>query len=469
MLTLRFVCLRLGAVIACVAALLGATPVQASEEFDEAVLLELVNGELDGTGWTAEFLRFTDDRMEQQQGDQRLLVRGMVVTVRAQRPLYRRTETVDDVVFAEVSVAVGDRFELTGDAALFTGPGERAKDMRFSNLDDMAFLGRSWEGTLLHYRELLIEGTEEAIAARAAIDAARAEAEAAARAEAERQNALYEGDWISLSRCGAMDFEHHITLNPTDTMGHFTGQVRYRPIYPAPPFSEGSYMVAARIDPRRDRLVVDHERWIDQPRGTRMVNITLTLEETGNDAPVTLTGTSGAIIGGMIQGVLGGVPRGNCSYRLQRPDDFAAEREATLAPVRALLERMEKGVWIDGSQTGPERDGRTDWPVRVQVTEITEEYILATAELRAFHANSRRVLGDVEWPFALFLTRGIEEAEVQWGIRQRPRGGDMRNLYTRSNFCTDLGLVLNSETGVISGSNNDRQGCIDELRLPLVP
>lgn len=448
------------------AAVLGASSLHASEDFDKAAVLAIVNAELEGTGWTAEALHFTDERMEQQQGDERLLMRGIVVTARAQQPFYRRTETVDDVVFAEESVSVGDQFELSGDAGLFIAPGVREKEVGFINLDDMLFLGRTWEGTLLHRRELLIEGTEEAIAARAAIDAARAEADAAARAEAERQNALYEGEWIGLSRCGAMDFEHHIILNPTDTLGSFTGEVRYRPIYPDPPFAQGSYAVNARINARRDSLVIEHDSWIDRPSGTRVVSITLTHEGGENGAPVVLTGSSSAIIGGMLQGVLGGVPRGNCTYRLQRPDDYAAEREATMAPVRAMLERMEEGVWIDGSQTGPERDGRTDWPVRVQVTEITEDYVLATAQLRAFHASNRRVLSDVEWPFAIFLTRGIEEAHFQWGIRP---GGTIRNLYTRSNFCRDLGLALDPETGVIRGSNNDRQGCIDELRLPLVP
>lgn len=457
----RILLVAVAAVVAVGAGLFAYSRLQADDAMDQAALLAVINAELENTAWQAESVTFAGDREERQRGDERLIVHAITVTARATRPLYRQSERVDDIFFVNQTVEVGDSFELVGQAALFIGPGTREKDFHLTNTDDMLMSGRNLSAFTQHGNVALVEGSEEAIAARAEIEQARAEAEAAERAEAERLSALYGGDWISLSRCGNIDFEYRVSLEPAEDQGRFTGEVSYRPIYPSPPFELGSYTANARIDTRRDRLVIEHGGWTERPDGNRAVSITLAAEGGEDGAPVELIGESANMLGAMA--------RGNCSHRLQRPDDFEAEREAVMAPVRALIERMEEGVWIEGSQTGPERDGRTEWPVRLRVNEITENYVVAVAELRAFHQNSRRVLGDVEYPFAVFLTHGIENARIEWGRRPRPRGGDMRNLYTRSNFCSALRISLDAETGVVSGSNNDRQGCIDELRLPLVP
>lgn len=432
----------------------------AAEEMDTAALLAVVNETLYGSGWRAESIAFTDNRMERRQGEERLLMVEIEVTAVAQEPFYWQTERVGDIVFAEQTVAVGDRFVLYGEALLYTAPSVREKDVRLRNVDEMYMMGRTLEGVRAASRTVLLEGTEEAIAARAAIAQARAEAEAAERAETERLAAFYSGDWIGLSQCGNNDFEHRITLQPAPERDRFTGEVAYRVIHPDAPFEVGHYAATARIDRRRDQLVIEHDGWIERPQNTRTVGITLTAEGDEDGAPVTLTGGSGSLMHGTFSG--------NCSFRLQRPDAYSAERDAVMSPVRALLARMEPGVWIEGSQTGPERDGRTDWPVRVRVDEITENYVVAVAELRAFHQNSRRVLNDVEYPFTLFLTHGVENIRIAWGRRPLARGGDMRNLYTRSNFCSALRISLDTETGVLIGSNNDRQGCIDEIRLPFV-
>ncbi|MCC5999791.1 MAG: hypothetical protein JJU19_02875 [Pararhodobacter sp.] len=427
---------------------------------DQAAIIAEVNNELAGSGWMVASIEITATQ-QMARDDERVVAQEFVATARAMETFFAQTERTDTYLFVVPVTQPGDRFDLEGEAITYTAPGVTEQRVRLFDLRDLAQQGR----LLAHFygtdRTVVVEGTPEADTARAAIEQARAEAEAAARAEAERLNALYGGAWVSLSRCGTIDFEHHFTLEPGEDQGRFTGEVSYRPIYPSPPFELGSHTVNARIDTRRDRLVIEHGSWIERPQGNRGVTITLAAEGGDDGAPIALTGESPNMLGVMASG--------NCSYRLQRPDAFQAEREQTLAPVRALTARMQQGVWIDGSQTGPERDGRTDWPVRVRVSTITDNYIVATAELQAFHANSRRLLGIVEYPFAVFLTRGIENAHIEWGRRPRPRGGDMRNLFTRSNFCTALRITLDAETGVVSGSNNDRQGCIDEIRLPLVP
>ncbi|MCC5987681.1 MAG: hypothetical protein JJT95_08365 [Pararhodobacter sp.] len=457
----RIVPLALVAVAAIALAVFGYSRLQASDQMDGTAFLAAINEELDGTGWNAEAIEFTGERFEQREGDERLMVQDFTATARAVQPFYRQSERHEDTIFVELSVARGTTFALSGEAILFTAPGMREEVVRLVNHHDMLDSGRpldrfGGQGTAVH-----IEGTDEALAARAAIEQARAEAEAAREAENDRINAFYSGEWISRGRCGNIDFEHRFTLEPDDQQGRFTGEVTYRPIYPSPPFEFGSYTANARHDTRNDRLVIDFVRWIEQPQGNRGVSVTLAAEGEDEGGQVELIGESPNLLGAM--------SGGNCTYRLQRPDAFAAERETVLGPVRALLERIEEGVWIEGSQSGPERDGRTDWPVRVRVVGVTEDYIMAEAELMGFHANSRTVLGEFELRFALFLTDGIDAPRIEFGRRPAIRGRDVRNLYNRGSACPAMRISLDAETGVVTGSNNDRGHCIDELRLPLVP
>lgn len=437
---------------------LAQAPARANDGITPSAIVSQVNDQLAGRGWIAASVEVTGTTRIERNNDL-LVIQEFTARARALETFYQRTRTVEPYVFLAPAAQPGDGFDLSGEAITIFEAGATEQRVNLYNLSELSSIGRPRTSFDSPTRTAVVEGTPEADAALAEIAGARAEA--AARAEAERLNALYGGEWISLSRCGNIDFEHRFTIEPGTESGRFTGEVSYRPIYPSPPFELGSHTVNARIDTRRDRLVIEPGTWIERPQGNRGVTITLTAEGGEDGAPVELTGES--------SNMLGIRARGNCTYRLQRPDAWQAEREETLVPVRALIARMQEGVWIDGSQTGPERDGRTDWPVRVRVSTITENYVVATAELQAFHGNSRRVLGIVEYPFAIFLTRGIENAHIDWGTRPRPRGGDMRNLYTRSNFCPALRITLDADTGVVSGSNNDRQGCIDEIRLPLVP
>jgi len=456
--TISSMCIK-SIAFACIVGL-GLLPLKAKAGMDNTEILAEVNKELENTGWMVGAIDITATQ-QMERDDERIFVQEFTVTARAMEPIYTQMERTDSYLFITAAALPGDRFDLEGEAMTFTAPGVIEQRVRLFDLRGLFEQGRPLARIDGAGRMVVIEGSPEGVAAREAIAQARAEAEARQQAEVERLNALYGGEWISLSRCGIIDFEHRFTLEPGEEQGQFNGEISYRPIYPSPPFELGSYTVNARIDARRDRLVIDLGRWIEQPRGNR--SVTITLAATGGDdgTPVELTGESSNMLGVMVSG--------NCNYRLQRPDDFQADREETLAPVRALTSRIQENVWIEGSQTGPERDGRTDWPVRVRVSSMTENYIVATAELQAFHSNSRRLLGLVEYPFVIFLTRGIEDPQIVWGKRPTPRGGNLRNLYTRSNFCPALRVTLDAETGVVSGSNNDRQGCIDEIRLPLLP
>ncbi|MFN4101051.1 MAG: hypothetical protein ACK4GT_14875, partial [Pararhodobacter sp.] len=429
----------------------------AASDMDQTAIVAEVNVELDGTGWMIGGIEITGtSRMER--NDERLVVQEFTASARAMQTFYRQTQTADGYVFVDPVVQPGSRFDLRGEAVSFSGPGTSEQRVNLYNLRDMLSAGFALERFERDDRSVVILGTPEEAEARAAIAQAEAEAEAARQAEIARIAALYAGEWVSLGTCGRISFEHRFQIEPADEPGRFTGEVTYRPIYPTPPFEFGSYAFNARHDARRDRLVIEHSRWIERPQRNSAVTIALTLEA---DDSATLVGES--------SNILGFGARGNCSYRLQRPDAHEAEREAVRAPVRAFLDRLEPGVWVTGAQTGPERNEGSEWPVRVRVNSFTDDYIMATAELMAFHANSNRVLREMELGFVVFLIDGLEDAVLEFGRPPAVGARDVRNLYSRSNSCPEWAVSLDADSGLLTASHGDRRGCIAELQLPLRP
>lgn len=294
---------------------------------------------------------------------------------------------------------------------------------------------------------VVVEGTPEAEAAREEI--ARQEAALAQRIA---------GDWISRGRCGRIQIESRIRFDPGSAANRFTGEMTYRPIYPDPPFEFGSLTLTAIFFPGNTqgegRLEAQHNRWIERPDGN--VSIFIRLAADGDE----FTGTS--------NGLLGNLSRGDCTYRFQRPEAFEAERAELMAPVRAVLDRIETGVALTGSQVGPTRADQTDWPVQVTVTRVEDEMLLGTMRLTAFNNNNNRILGDMDVPFGLIFGEGVENVQLEFGPRPR-MSGPVRNLYSGGN-CRGFQASLDPETGVVTaGHGSDIRHCIDALRIPLVP
>jgi hypothetical protein len=436
----------------------GPVPARADDGLTPSAIVSQVNDQLAGLGWVVASAEVTGTTRIDRNGD-RIVVQEFAARARATETFFQRTRLVEALVLIAPTVQPGDGFDLRGEAITLVVNGTTETRVTVLNVQELSYIGLAraeFEGA---NRTVLIDGTPEADAALAALARARAEAEAAAeaarQAEIARLADLYRGDWVSLGQCGSITFQHRIQLQPTDHAGRFAGSVTYRPIYPNPPFEFGSYEAIARHDARRDRLVIELSRWTERPRGNRAVTITLTAQG------------DGAALIGESSNLLGFGASGTCRYRLQRPTAHEAEREAVRAPVRAFLARIETGVWQEGNQTGPGRDGRTDWPVRVRVNSVSDDYILATAELTAFHANSNLVLGEMEMEFAVFLVNGLDGAWLEFGRRPPVRGRDVRNLYSRSNQCPALDVSLDVATGVLTGTHGDRNGCISALTLLL--
>ena len=423
-----------------------------SDGIDRAAILAAVNAELAGSGWTAETIEITE-QSEETRGEARLLRYRFTASARTTEPLFEVIGPEERFVFVRQTLAAGTQAQFPGEGGAFTAPGVRNEGAGLIGLRDLDQRGVPIAAFRSDGYSVVIEGTPEATAARAAIAAAR-------QAEMDALMASHGGEWIGQSSCGARDFEHRLTIAPGERPRQLAAEVVFSAIHPDTPITEARHTASGGVNSRTGELTLNFGSWNDRPAGVVSYLLRLTPEVTpegGGEAAV-LSGRANAFISGM---------SGNCDFRLLRPAAHAAEREARLEPLRTLLGAIEPGRWIEGSQTGPTRGDRQDWPARTRITAATADYIQGTLELMGFHANNSNVMGLFELDFTLFLNRGTDALRIEFG--RLPRNFTARNLYSRGSFCSDLRLSLDPATGVLIGSNNDRRGCIDELRLPLIP
>lgn len=449
--------LRLSSLILVVLALVmfWNAPALATQEPDEAMLRERLVRD-----YETEILYLTIEAVTvtaQERGGNLMnpaVGQRFTMDVRANEDLFAPAGTLGKARVLEKTTPAGGTMRAYGVASWRLEREEwQLVDVTISNRDELRAFGASEQFLRDLGGAVLIAGSPE-------IDVYRALLAAEQAAEAEAVIDLIAGDWVSIGSCSWIDFEHRFTFETTDEANSFAGRVTYRSTHPSPPFESGSFRFTSTYNPRNSSLSIRFAEWIEQPTNHWVPTINLTLADNA------FVGTSRNILPGRF----GQPMRGDCTYRLLRADDLEAERSALMAPVRAMVERIELGVWNVGSLTGPaDRDGQNEWPARIRVDSIDEHYLMTTVTLPSREKDRTYISGEMEVPLAIFLTRGAEEVNLQFGELPRINNGPALNPHSGTHPCGLLSLELNTETGLLTGAHKPRRGCYEDLRLPLIP
>ncbi len=434
----------------------GSLPGVARADADmQAAVVEAVGQDLRRGPWVLDDVTLGAPE-EESRGIMRAVTQPFTAAVRGRVARFVIVDESPDYMILDM-VADPDRTTLLeGVAEVLTGPGMTEVQITYADPDMRNDPGEILQRLRINDRTVLLLGTPEAEAAMARM-AARREAEMAEFV------ATYGGEWAGMRSCRNEEMEVRLNLEPGDEHMHLDGTLSFQTLTYVERrniFAEaegfglpgGSYTVNANYNERNDVIFLRHVEWLDRPGNVGFFD-RMRLQAGEEDGIAVLTGTDGV----------------QCRFRLVRPDVFAAEREPLLAPFRAMLEGIELGTWIEGSQIGPvdnSRDGQREWPLRVRVESFSDYHVAATVEMMVFRQNDGAAVREAPAQIIFMLAGGLDSLNVRFGPQPQV-GTRLRNVYG-SNRCPAR-LAFEEDTLIIRGSGAENPACLEEMRMPFVP